>query len=134
MKAKYGYIGMTADFLHIGHLKAINECKKHCTNLIVGIMTDKSVLQYKHKKPFMNQNERRFVVDQIKLIYKTIFQDSFEFPHTILRLKDFYGKDFIIFDSEEHCREYSDILIKRTPNISSSYYKRENENLNTCQL
>ena len=54
MKAKYGYIGMTADFLHIGHINAIKECKNHCKNLIVGVMTDECVKSYKHKKVVLN--------------------------------------------------------------------------------
>ena len=130
MKAKFGYIGMTADFFHIGHLNVLKECKKHCKMLSVGIMTDACVLSYKHKKPVMNQNQRREIIDSLKIVDHTMFQCTFEFPHEVLRLKEFHGKNFIIFDSVEHCRENADILIQRTPIISSSLYKKyENPNI-----
>lgn len=87
-------------------------------------MTDKCVEGYKHKKPMMKQNDRRKIIDSLKPVYKTIFQDSFEFPRHVIRLKKLHGKNFIIFDSKEHCRKFADIVIPRTQGISSTLFKK----------
>ena len=133
-KPLYGYIGMTADFLHIGHINAINQCKEHCQRVIIGIMTDDCVKSYKGKKPITPQEDRDRLIKQLRTVYKTMFQDSFEFPHYVLRLKENYGSDFVIFDTEEHSRQYVDILIKLTPSISSTRIKVENPNLSQLPL
>jgi len=121
--AKFGYVGMTADFLHIGHIEMISQCRKKCGKLIVGIMTDECVTEYKGKAPIMNQQQRSDIVRAIRYVHKVIYQDTFEFPHHVLRLKEFYNDDFIIFDSEEHKRKGADVFIPRLEGISSSQYK-----------
>lgn len=124
MKSKYGYLGMTADFLHIGHIKAMKESLVYCNNLIIGLMTDECVKEYKGNFPIMDFQERKEVLESIKFIHKVVGQDSFEFPHHIIRLKEFYGDQFLIFDSTEHKRKGFDILIERTKGISSSDFKK----------
>lgn len=122
-KPKYGYCAVTADFLHIGHLKMLKHCASRCQRLIVGIMTDKCVEQYKKRKPIMNQQQRREIVDYLICTYKTMFQDSFEFPHDVLRMKDFYGKNFVIFDNAEHNRSGANVLVPYMEGISSTLFK-----------
>ncbi len=119
-KAKYGYCAVTADFLHIGHINFLNKCQAHCEHLIVGVMSDQSVKKYKGRAPIMKFADRKKIIESLKIPFQVFVQDSFEFPHQVKRLKDFHGKDFIIFDTSEHKRKGYDILIKRTPGISSS--------------
>ncbi len=133
MKPQYGYIAVTADFLHIGHYNFLKTASLKCRRLIVGIMTDDCVKSYKNM-PIMNQEQRAEIVGSLNFVYKTMFQDSFNFPHHVFRLKDHYGKNLIIFDSEEHSREGADVLIPRTIGISSSLFKERNENINFSQL
>lgn len=101
------------------------ECKKNCQKLIVGVMTDECVESYKGKKPLMDFIERLQLVLSCKEVYKVYVQDTFEYPHYVLRLKDVYADDFIIFDNEEHDREGADILIPYTKWISSTKIKAE---------
>lgn len=101
------------------------ECKKNCQKLIVGVMTDECVESYKGKKPLMDLIERLQLVLSCKEVYKVYVQDTFEYPHYVLRLKDVYADDFIIFDNEEHDREGADILIPYTKWISSTKIKAE---------
>lgn len=134
-KSTYGYCGMTADFLHIGHIRFLEECKKRCKTLIVGIMTDECVQKYKGHWPVMNTEERIEVISSIKFVDKVFVQRDFDYPHNILRMKEFYGKDFIIFDSTEHSRNNADVLIKRTAKISSSLFRKMvNESSNSSKL
>lgn len=124
-KSKYGYCGLTADPLHIGHIKYLKECKSMCEILIVGIMTDECVEQYKGKAPIMSQKERREMVSSLRMVDRTQYQTEFEFTHDVMRCKNFYKDDYIIFDSTEHDRQYADVIIKRYSDISSTQYRKE---------
>lgn len=123
MKAKYGYLGMTADFIHIGHIRAMKQCLEKCDKLMIGLMTDDCVKHYKGKAPLMNYDQRHEVLENIGLVYKIVPQPSFQFPHHVLRLRQSYGEDFIIFDSPEHKRKGHDVLIDRMDGISSTKFK-----------
>ena len=124
-KPKYGYCAVTADFLHIGHLRMLKFCASRCQRLIVGIMSDECVKKYKGAKPIMNQEQRREIIDYLICTYKTLLQDSFEFPHDVLRMKEFYGKDFVIFDNAVHNRSGADVLVPYMEGISSTRFKKE---------
>ncbi len=131
-KSDYGYCAVTADFLHIGHLNFIKQAKEQCKSLIVGIMSDECVKEYKGKYPLMSQNQRMELVRNLRCVDSVHLQNTFQFDHHVLRLKEFYGKKLTIFDSEEHNRQGADIYLKRTEGISSTQYK--NENINNSQL
>lgn len=128
MKPQYGYCAVTADFLHIGHIEFLKACKEHCENLIVGVMADECVEIYKGRRPIMNQMQREEMVKSLRFVHKTIIQTEFDFPHYVFRLKEFYGKDFIIIDSDEHKhKRKADITIEggivRKHGISSTMFK-----------
>jgi cytidyltransferase-like protein len=125
--SKYGYCGMTADFLHIGHINFLEECKKHCNKLIVGVMTDESVYMYKGKYPLMSQVDRFRLLTAISFVDHGMFQASFNYPDFVMHLKQSYGKDFLIFDSEEHKREGADIIIPRTEGVSSTQFRETHD-------
>lgn len=76
----------------------------------------------------MNQNQRKKLVENIRAVYRVELQDEYEFPHSILRLKEFYKEQgFVIFDSDEHARENADIIIpggsKRKEKQSSTLFR-----------
>lgn len=121
---KFGYIGMTGDFIHIGHIRALRACSEKCRILIVGVMTDESVKKYKKHAPIMDMHTRAEVIKSIRYVKQVIFQDSFEYPHHLFCIKDFWGKDFVIFDSDEHQRAGADIIIPRVKDISSSLFRK----------
>lgn len=123
-KPKYGYAAITADFMHIGHIKFLKSCKERCQNLIVGVMTDKCVAEYKGKEPVMNYKQRVEMVRCLKMIYKTVPQKTFKFPAWLLKMKEQHGKDLVIFDSKQHCRDNADSLVDYTEGISSTMFKR----------
>jgi cytidyltransferase-like protein len=114
---EYGYCAVTADFLHIGHIEFLRECRKFLDpkhgKLIVGIMSDEEVKGRKKRLPIMNQYERAEVVRCVKYVSGVMIQDTFDFSHSVMRLKKFYGDDFIIMDSDENAKKRSgaDIII-----------------------
>lgn len=56
-KIKTGYIPMTADLFHIGHLRAIRQCKKYCDYLVVGLLDCP-----KYKKTIIPYNQREEIL------------------------------------------------------------------------
>jgi len=134
-KPKFGYCALTADFLHIGHINFINQCVAKCDILNVGVMSDECVRKYKGKSPIMSDFDRMELVKSIKGVQWVYLQNSFEFDEQwLLTLMKMHGKNFVIFDTEEHRRKGADIIIPKTPGISSTMYKERNENPNLGEL
>ena len=65
-KYKIGYTDGVYDLFHIGHLNMIQAAKESCEFLIVGVHGDDVVEEYKHRRPIMNENDRRKIVESIK--------------------------------------------------------------------
>ncbi len=134
-KPKFGYCALTADFLHIGHIRFIEQCAAQCNILNIGIMSDECVEKYKGKRPIMSQIQRMELIKSIKGVQWVYLQNSFEFDEKwLLTLMKIHGKNFVVFDSDEHKRKGADIIIPRTKGISSTQYKEKNDNINISQL
>ncbi|MDO4804700.1 MAG: adenylyltransferase/cytidyltransferase family protein [Lachnospiraceae bacterium] len=82
-KYKIGYTQGVYDMFHIGHLNLLNNAKKYCDYLIVGVNSDALVEQYKHKTPVINQEERRIIVENIKAV------DSCEVVDTLDKVENY---------------------------------------------
>ena len=77
-KYEIGYTQGVYDMFHVGHLNLLNNAKKYCNILIVGVNADKLVQNYKHKTPVISENERRFIVENIKSVDKCIIVDTLD--------------------------------------------------------
>lgn len=75
---KCGYTQGVYDMFHVGHLNLINNAKKKCEYLIVGVNADVLVEKYKHKKPVIDQEERRFIVENIKAVDEAVIVDTLD--------------------------------------------------------
>jgi phosphoenolpyruvate phosphomutase len=89
MKKKV-YIAMSADILHPGHLNIIREASKLGV-LTVGILTDKAIASYK-RLPYLDFNQRRLIVENIKGVDKVIAQDELDYVANLLIEKP----DFVV--------------------------------------
>ena len=65
-KYKVGYTDGVHDLFHIGHLNMIQTAKQNCEYLIVGIHGDAVVEEYKHRRPIVNENDRKRIIEAIK--------------------------------------------------------------------
>lgn len=65
-KYKIGYTDGVYDLFHVGHLNMIQTASAYCDYLIVGVHGDDVVEEYKHRKPIVNENDRRRIVESIK--------------------------------------------------------------------
>lgn len=63
-----GYTQGTYDLFHIGHLNLLENAKKKCEYLIVGINSDDLVLNYKNKKVNITANDRARIVQALKVV------------------------------------------------------------------
>lgn len=71
-KYRIGYTQGVYDMFHVGHLNLINNAKRYCDYLIVAVNSDELVKSYKHKSPIINQENRRYIVANIKAVDKAV--------------------------------------------------------------
>lgn len=75
---KIGYTQGTYDMFHIGHLNLINNAKKQCDYLIVGVNSDKLVQIYKNKTPIINEKERQMIVANLKAVDECVITTTLD--------------------------------------------------------
>lgn len=66
---------MTADLIHVGHLKALQQCAKK-GNVIVGLLTDDIIESYKGKPPVIPFKERRKILESLPMVDKVVRQNG----------------------------------------------------------
>ncbi len=74
------------DLIHRGHVTYLNEAKSLGDFLVVGLNSDSSVrkLEKGSNRPFNNENDRAFVLDNIKAVdYVIIFSE--DTPHNLIK-------------------------------------------------
>lgn len=75
---KIGYTQGTYDLFHIGHLNLLNNAKKQCDVLIVGVNSDALVMKYKNKKTNINEYDRAAIVAAIKGVDSVIITETLD--------------------------------------------------------
>lgn len=93
---KKGYTQGVYDMFHIGHLNLINNAKKYCDYLIVAVNSDELVMEYKNKKPIISQEQRRYIIENIKAVDKAVLTNTLD---KISQLK-IYGFDVIFIGDD----------------------------------
>ncbi|MDR2727623.1 MAG: adenylyltransferase/cytidyltransferase family protein [Chitinispirillales bacterium] len=63
-----GYVSGSFDMFHIGHLNLIRKAKGRCGRLIVGVLADQAIANYKHKWPVIPLVQRVKIVEAIKYV------------------------------------------------------------------
>lgn len=77
-KYKIGYTQGTYDLFHVGHLNIINNAKKYCDYLVVGVNSDRLVKEYKNKEVVINEDDRARIVSSIKGVDEVIITDTLD--------------------------------------------------------
>ncbi|MBQ9280418.1 MAG: adenylyltransferase/cytidyltransferase family protein [Clostridia bacterium] len=67
-----GYTDGVYDMFHVGHLNMIRNAKNMCDYLIVGVHADDVVEEYKHRRPIINEEDRREIVSAIKEVDEAV--------------------------------------------------------------
>ncbi len=132
-----GYTQGVYDMFHIGHLNLLNHAKEYCDQLIVGVNSDRLVMEYKHKKPVIPEEERLAIVQNIKAVDDAFIVDTLDKIQT-LRAR-YYDAIFIGDDwkgnerwmrTEEELKPFgiNVIYLPHTPEKSSTVLRKESMN------
>lgn len=100
-KKKYhvGYIAGVFDLFHIGHLNLLCRAKEQCDYLIVGVVSDRQVREYKKVEPFVPFEERLEMVRSCRYVDEA-HEIPIEHPDTDMAWKlyhfdaQFSGSDY----------------------------------------
>ena len=135
IKKKIAYVPLAVDILHEGHINIIKTAKKF-GNVIVGLLTDKAIAEYKDLT-LLNYNERKTLVKNLSYVHKVVTQDSFDYKKILNQIKPDYfvhGDDWK-FDYRKNIRKNVIKILKKwngkliepkyTKNISSSLIKKK---------
>lgn len=112
-KYNIGYTQGTYDLFHAGHLNLLENAKKQCNQLIVGINSDSLVEQYKNKIPKSNQKDRARIVSSLRMVDKVFIVNTLDKEKIYQKIK--YDAIFIGDDWKGNTRW------KETENILKKY-------------
>lgn len=79
------YVGMSADFLHHGHINIIKEAAK-LGEVTVGVLTDKAIASYK-RLPYLSYEERKTVVEAMKGVHQVVPQETLDYRPNLKEYK-----------------------------------------------
>ena len=131
---KIVYVPLAADILHEGHLNILKIASKY-GKVIVGLLTDAAIIQYKNL-PFFDYDQRFKIVSNLKLVDEVVPQDSWDYKEILNSIKpDFFvhGDDWklgiqskIRLEVIRELKKWNGKLIepKYFKNISTNYQKR----------
>lgn len=123
-KYKLGYTCGVFDMFHVGHLNFLEECKKHCDFLLVGICDDDYVRNIKNKEPIISENERSRIVKALKCVDDTIIVDTATTNDKTLALEKFKFDALFAGDDWKGSDRYkkTEADFKKFGNISIEYF------------
>jgi len=105
------YVGMAADYLHVGHISIINAAEKY-GDVIVGLLTDEAIASYK-RVPVTTYEQRKKVVENIKGVVKVVPQPTLDYVESLRQLKPDYvvhGDDWKYSPQKETRRRVIQVL------------------------
>jgi phosphoenolpyruvate phosphomutase / 2-hydroxyethylphosphonate cytidylyltransferase len=89
MKNKTVYVPLAVDLLHSAHISILKKAKKY-GKVIVGLMTDKAISEYK-QLPTLDYSERYEILSGVKFIDKIVEQKNWDYTENINKYKpDFF--------------------------------------------
>lgn len=128
-KYKVGYTQGVYDMFHVGHLNLINHAKEFCDFLIVGVNSDALVKSYKNKQTVINENDRWFIVSNIKAVDKCLIVSTLDKEELYHKLKfdavfigdDWKGSERWVKTEKTLAAYNVDVIyLPHTPDISST--------------
>lgn len=96
---KIGLICGCFDMFHIGHLNILENCKKNCDFLIVGVCNDEHIKIKKHKEPIINEQERLKIIQAIRYVDKAFLITHEECENKISIISN--NNVNIVFDGDD---------------------------------
>lgn len=124
------------DLLHAGHVSMLEQCKKHCNWLIVGLQTDPTIDRPTKNKPIQTTFERFCQLNALRCVDEIIPYDTEEDLKNMLSIlnidKRFIGSEYTgqKLNGQDVCeiRGIEILYIDRIHNYSSSELRKRIEN------
>lgn len=113
MPAEYhiGLIMGVFDLFHIGHLRLIQNAKKHCDYLRVCVLSDELVFKFKQRYPVISLEERMEIIGALRDVNEV--QPVMDDPSRLLELR----------------RRHFDCFFSGDDYVNNEYWKMEREEL-----
>lgn len=89
-REKIVYVGMSADFIHHGHVNIIETARK-LGKVVVGLLTDEAIASYK-RVPVLTFEQRKKVIENLAGVYKVIPQKTLDYVENLREIKP----DFVV--------------------------------------
>jgi glycerol-3-phosphate cytidylyltransferase len=121
-EVKRGFTCSAFDLLHAGHILMLEEAKKHCDHLIVGLQNDPTVDRVGKNKPIQSLVERYIQLKAVKYVDEIIVYNTEKDLEDLLKILDIQIR-FIGEEYKDKLLTGRDICTAR--NISIHYNKRE---------
>lgn len=129
---KNGFVAGAFDMLHAGHVLLLEQCKKHCKKLIIGLHTDPSIDRLYKNKPIQSSYERYVQLKGCKYVDEIIPYDTEKDLENILSSQDinirFLGDDYLTKHITAHniceIRNIKLFFIPRLHDYSSSELRK----------
>jgi len=82
------YVALSADLIHPGHISILETARQY-GKVIVALLTDEAIASYK-RLPFLNYEQRKAVVEQIKGVHEVIPQTTLDYVPNLLKVRPNY--------------------------------------------
>lgn len=122
---KVGFTCSTFDLFHAGHVAMLEEAKKQCDHLIVGIQTDPTIDRPEKNKPIQSLIERQLQVRACKFVDETIV---YETEADLIILLQTLPIDVRILGIEYKDKDYSG------KGIVNAYYNKRSHSFSSSEL
>ena len=122
---KIGFTCSTFDLVHAGHVAMLEEAKKQCEHLIVGIQTDPTIDRPEKNKPIQSLIERQLQVRACKFVDETIV---YETEADLIILLQTLPIDVRILGVEYKDKDYTG------KGIVNAYYNKRSHSFSSSEL
>ena len=131
---KIGYTQGVFDLFHVGHLNLLKKAKEQCDFLIVGVNSDELVKNYKHKTPVIPGDQRKQIVEALKVVDQCVLVDTLdkeiiwkEHPFDAIFIGDDWKGNERWKQTEEQLSRHGAkvVYLKYTEGISSSALRKK---------
>jgi FAD synthetase len=101
----------TFDIVHLGHLNFFKQAKKYGDTLIAVVARDERVEKLKKKTPVYTEKERKYFLEQIRLVDKVLLGDKADVYKKIREIKPDvialgYDQNYFTEKLEEKIKEF----------------------------
>ena len=78
LESKIGFTCSCFDLLHAGHILMLEDAKKQCGKLIVGLQSDPTIDRPEKNKPIQSLEERKIQLEAVKYVDEIFIYDTEE--------------------------------------------------------